>query len=68
MQLFQLSICTHLIFFFHCQMDISPSLTRAMLFKCRTYRYWTKTSYLIQNALSSKHQKTRFYPVDEQRI
>ena len=29
MQLFQLSICTHLIISFHCQMDTSPSLTRS---------------------------------------
>ena len=29
MQLFQLSICTHLIISFHCQMDIIPSLTRS---------------------------------------
>ena len=68
MQLFQLSICTHLIISFYCQMDISPSLARAMIIKCRINRSWNKTSYLIQNALSSKHQKTRFYPVDEQRI
>ena len=68
MQLFQLSICTHLIISFHCQMDISPSLTRSMIIKCRIYRSWNKISYLIQNTLSTNHQETRFYPVDEQRI
>ena len=62
MQLFQLSICTHLIISFYCQMDISPSLARAMIFKCRINRSWNKANYLIQHELSSKHQKNQVLP------